>query len=66
MRCKIIEIGPESAFFGVKEFLGKHGRFERADGAPKGWLAGRFYFDDPDPQDVYIFQMKVQPLQLWK
>ena len=67
MRCKIIEIGPRSSHYGDSEHLRKPGELKRvAAGAPDGWLAGWFYFDEPDPHNsIYVFQMKVQPLEPW-
>lgn len=67
MRCKIIEIGPQSAFYGDTENYNRPGKLERLyGGAPNGWLVGRFSFDEPNPHKaIFVFQMKVQPLEPW-
>lgn len=67
MRCKIIEIGPESAHFGDNQHLRRPGNFVRLlDASPERWLSGWFYFDEPyPPDDIFIHQMKVCPLEPW-
>ncbi len=67
MRCKIIEIGPDDAFFGNVGMCNKKGTFKRAESVLGKWLAGRFVFDDPKTtvnreNSLSFYQVRVEPI----
>ena len=66
MRCKIIELGPDAAFFGQdKRLCSKSGTLKRSDTVPGKWLQGNFTFDDKSVTGIrYLnfYQIKVVPI----